>query len=442
MSHAISRRFHARELLTFALPSMVMMIFLSLYTIVDGFFVSRFVGTDALSAVNITYPLTSVFVALGVMFATGGSAAIARLLGEGRQEDACRGLSLIFLAAVGLGTVGTVVCLGLRDPILVFLGAGPELMDLCRDYITVLMLFFPASILQMLFQNFLVTAGRPGLGFGLTVAAGLANMVLDYLFIVPGGMGIAGAAWATGIGYCIPALGGLVFFFVRTVRREGLRFLRPRWEPKLLWQSATNGSSEMVTNLSTSITTLVFNRMMMQMAGADGVAAITVVLYSQFLLTALFMGFSIGVAPVISYWFGAGDGEYLSRLERICWRFILAVSGVTFAVGVLLSEEIATAFCDPSTYAHQLIAHGMKLFSLSFLFAGVNIFGSAFFTALSDGKASAAISFARTFLLLLPAMLVLPLWLSIDGLWLSVPLAELLTVGLVRWLLCRCRPIL
>lgn len=428
----ISREFTTGELLRFAAPSIVMMLFLSMYTIVDGFFISRYVGTAALSATNIVYPLIGFFLAVGIMFATGGSAVVASEMGRGEHQEANGHFTAVVLAAVGFSILAGAICLGFTEPVLDFLGAGADTRVHARQYITVLLWFMPMSMLQCLFQSFLVTAGRPGLGLGLTVGAGLANMVLDYLFIVPLGLGIAGAALATSIGYCIPALGGL-WFFVRN--KSGLRFSRPLWDFPVLLKSCANGASEMVTNLASSIITVIFNLILMAWIGTDGVAAITVIMYTQFLMVAFFMGFSIGVAPVYGFHYGAGNYDYLKHIRDHCIRFVLGASVVVCAVSFLSSGTIAVIFAPRGSLTAQLVDRGMRLFSLSFLFAGYNIFASALFTALSDGRTSALISFARTFFFILVGIWLMTTLFALDGLWLAIPFAELVTAVLSTWMI-------
>ena len=422
---SISKEFRAGGLLLFSMPSIIMMIFMSLYTIVDGFFVARYVGTAALSAVNITYPLVSLFVAVGVMLATGGSAITAKRMGEGHFHSANQIFSLVSLVGFLFGAVGACFCLLFLDPILSLMGANSETMSLCQQYAAVLLPFMPMSILQMLYQNFLVTASRPGLGLWFTISAGISNMVLDYVFIAIFNMGIAGAAWATIIGYCVPAIGGTIFFFLN---RTGLHFCRPTWDGRALVQSCGNGSSEMVTNLSASITTLLFNLTMMEWVGTEGVAAITVIMYAQFLMTAFYLGYSIGVAPVFSFHYGAENRMYLRKLKQISLHFILFSSIVIFLISFYLSEAIAAAFSQKGTLAYDLICRGMALFSFSFLFSGINIFASGMFTALSDGKTSAFISFSRTFVFILLGIFLMTALFQLDGLWLAIPFAELITL--------------
>ena len=429
--NAISRELSFPELFRFALPSIIMMMFMSLYTVVDGLFVSRFVGSDALSAVNIAWPLISMINAIGIMFASGGSAIVARQMGEGHETEANHSFSLIALANVLLGSGLAVLCLLFLEPLMNFLGAEGVLRPLVDDYLSLLLLFAPMSLFQMLFQNFFVTAGRPKLGLTLTILGGVANMVLDYVFIAVLDFGIRGAALATAMSYCIPAVGGLVFFFL--LNRKGLHFTVPSKQLKLVTESCINGSSEMVSNLSGSVTTLLFNLVMLDLAGSDGVAAITAVLYCQFLMNALFLGFTIGVSPVVSYHFGAGNQSFLRKTLRSCVLFTVISSLLIFSFSMIFSHSIVGLLFDGGT-AEELAVHGFRLFAVGFIFAGINIFGSGFFTALGNGKSSAAISFSRTFLFTVPGIVFLSRFWGMDGLWLSIPLAELATVVFVCWL--------
>ena len=436
MHPAISREFHFGSLLRFALPTVIMMIFMSMYTIVDGIFVSRFVGTDALSATNIVYPALNLVLAVAIMLSTGGSAIVARKLGEGDPQGARESFALIVAAGVAAGVVIGVLGLAFLEPLCSMLGANGRLMADCKAYLGTLMLFVPASVLQILFQSFFVTAGRPGLGLGLTIAAGISNAVLDYLLIVPAGMGITGAAVATAIGWCIPALAGVAYFLFS---QNPLRFARPKLDRRTLGESCFNGSSEMVTNISTGVTTFLFNILMLRYLGEDGVAAITIVLYAQFLLTALYLGFSMGVAPVVSFNYGSGNTLQLKRLFKICALFIGGSSAVVFGVSLLLAGPLVGVFSPPGTAVYEIGREGFLLFSLSFLFAGVNIFASAFFTALSNGRVSAAISFLRTFGFLIVALVLLPKAVGVTGVWLAVPFAELATAGVAALFLWRSR---
>lgn len=422
MNNNLAKEFDLKSLLRFSAPSIAMMVFTSLYTIVDGMFVSNLVGTDALSAINICYPLLSLFYAISIMFSTGGCAVVSIQLGEGNSKKANRLFTFITLSALVVTAALAVVSFIFLEPLLTFLGCSETLMPLCKSYLSVLLVFAPVLTLQILFQSFFVAAGKPALGLILTVSAGISNMILDYVFMAHFNSGISGAALATAAGYFIPAIGGVIFFFKN---RNGLYFSLPQIDFKALLKSCTNGSSEMVTNLSTSITTMLFNITMMKHLGNDGVAAITAVLYSQFLLTALYLGFSVGVAPILSYHYGAGNCAYLNKLKRICYKFVLATSVLSFVLAFSMSNPLASLFSENNQNVHELIKHGMMLFSVGFIFSGFNIFTSAFFTALSDGLTSAIVSFSRTFLFIIAGLYLMMAILGIDGLWLSIPFAEL-----------------
>lgn len=423
MKNPLAKKYTAFGLLRFTLPTIVMMVFMSLYTMVDGVFVSRFIGTTALSAVNIVFPVVSLVVAVGVMLATGASAVVATKMGEGKNRRAMENFTFITLVAIAAGLLILAAGQLFLAPLLRVLGANADVWQYCWDYARMLLWFTPLAILQMVFQYFFVVAGKPGLGLAATVAGGVANIALDWAFIVPGGMGVAGAALATGIGYAIPALFGLFYFAFK--RGGSLRFVRPKWDGPALLHSCTNGASEMVTNLSMAVTTLLFNQLMMRYLGPDGVAAITIVLYAQYLLTSIFLGYSSGVGPLISYNHGSGDTDTLKRLFKISMGFILLTSLAVFALSLLLRHQIVSVFAPAGGPVYALAIHGFLLFSLCYLFMGLNIFSSALFTALSNGKVSAIISFLRTFVLLVAFLLLLPLAWGVDGIWLAIPLAEL-----------------
>lgn len=425
MTNSISKDFKFFSLLRFALPTIIMMIFMSLYTIIDGIFISRMVGSFALSSSNIIYPMTNILMAVGIMLATGGSAVIARKLGEGKEQEANKNFTMIILTGLTAGILGMLLGNLFLEPLCRMLGATDTLLPYSTSYLGILMAFAPMCMLQMLFQSFFVTAGHPQLGLCLTIAGGIANMVLDYVFMGPLQMGVAGAALATGIGQTIPALVGLMYFLIQ---KKGLHFVKPSFDLRVLGESCFNGSSEMVTNLSSAIVTYLFNIIMLRLAGEIGVAAITVVLYGQFLFNALFLGFSIGVAPVISFNLGLRNEERLKRVYGICMRFVVAASLVITVAAVLGAPLIAQVFLKKGAEGYDLTRRGCALFALSYLFAGTNILASGIFTALSDGRRSALISFLRTFVFIVAAVLILPVILNTDGVWLSIPLAETLTL--------------
>ena len=343
MSNSIAKDFKFFSLLRFALPTMVMMIFMSLYSIVDGIFISRLLGTNALSAANIVYPVISIVFAVGIMLSTGGSALIAKKLGEGKEREAREDFSFLtlvsFLFGIAILLIGNIFI----EPIVRALGSTDALLPYCVDYLSVSLLLAPAAMLQMMFQTFFVTAGKPLIGLMLTISGGVANMILDYLFMGPFNMGISGAALATGIGELIPAVIGL-FYFLFTC--HSLYLTKPVVRFQVLKESCFNGSSEMVTNLSTAVVTYLFNITMLKFLGEPGVAAITIVLYGQFLFNALYMGFSMGVAPVISYNHGSQNLPLLKRIFKICIGFI-SISSILITIMALVSSPVIVEIFTP-----------------------------------------------------------------------------------------------
>lgn len=425
VENPLSQNFTIGSLLRFALPTIVMMIFMGLYTIGDTIIISRFVNTDALSALNIVTPVINVIVGLGAMLATGGSAIVARKMGEGKAKRASQDFTLIVLAGMILGVAVAIFGSLLIDKIIWGLGASDLLFPYCRKYLFILLLFTPVSMMQVLFQNLIVTAGKPKFGMILSISAGAINVLFDYTFVVLMDMGIAGSALGTGIGYMLPTVIGLVFF----ARSKGtLRFQKPVIDFKVLWESGSNGFSEMVSQIATAVTTFLFNIMMMKLLGENGVAAITIIIYTQFLLTTLYIGFSMGVAPIISYNFGSKDYDRLKKFFRMCLLFICAVSILVFAIAMLLGSPLVSIFSAKGTPVYQIARQGFLIFPISFLFCGFNIFASATFTALSNGKVSAIISTLRTFVFISAALLIFPRIFGVVGVWIAVPLAELLTI--------------
>ena len=419
--HIFDQKWSAASLLRFAFPTIVMMVFMGLYTIVDTIFVARVVSTDALSAINIVCPVINLTVGLGTMIAAGGSAVVSRKMGAGLEQEAKEDFTLLILAAAGIGAAILICGTLWLNPILLALGASERLLPYCRDYLGLLLLFLPANVIQTVYANLFVTAGKPGLGFGLSVLAGLANILLDYVFIVLGGMEIRGAALGTGLGYLIPAAAGTVFFFRN---RGALFFVKPRWRGALLTESCLNGSSEMVGQLAAALTTFLFNLTMMERLGEDGVAAVTIMIYSQFLLNTLFIGFSMGVAPVIGFHYGSGNRKQQRKILSICIRFLAAASLLIFALSISGGSLVVRMFTPDASRVYEIAAAGFPVFSVSFLFCGFNIFTSALFTALSNGKVSAVLSFLRTFGLLCGGILLLPRFFGITGVWMAVPMAE------------------
>ena len=422
MKIKLSDHFTYGRLLRFTLPSVVMMVIASIYSVVDGLFVSNLVGDMALSAVNIIFPVAMIIGAFGFMLGTGGSAIVARTLGEGRRELAQRYFSMIIYAVILLGGVLTVVSVWLTEPIARRAGASDALIRDCVVYGRILLLGSVPFMLQVCFQSFFVVAERPQLGLAYSIAAGVTNMVLDYVLIAVFHLGIAGAAIATVLGYVV---GGIIpLFYFATGERSGLRLTRSQLYPRQLLQACSNGSSELMSNISSSVISILYNLQLMRMVGELGVAAYSVMMYVDFVFVAAFLGFSIGSAPIVSYHFGADNKEELKNLLRKS-AGIIAVAGVAMlASSELLAEPLAKIFVGYDAGLLALTTHGMKLYCISFILSGFNIFGSAFFTALNNGTVSAAISFLRTLLFQVVSILTLPLIIGVDGIWLAVVAAE------------------
>lgn len=439
MSNSIAKDFKFFSLLRFAFPTMVMMVFMSLYTIIDGIFVSRLVGTNALSALNIAYPAISLVIAIGVMFATGGSAIIAKKLGEKKDKEARSDFSTLILTGIILGILFLVIGSLFSEPIVRLLGATDALTKDAVDYLVMSLYFAPACILQLLFQSFFVTAGKPNFGLLLTITGGIANIVLDYVFMGPLKVGVTGAALATGIGQLLPAFFGLLYFLF--VRSGSLYLVKPHFYMTLLTESSLNGSSEMVTNLSNAIITYLFNIVMLKFLGEPGVAAITIVLYGQFLFNALYMGYSMGVAPVISYNHGRNHLPLLRRIFKICIGFISVSSLLITGFALISSPVIVEIFTPRSSETYEIAKNGFFLFSINYIFAGINIFASSMFTAFSNGKVSAIISFVRTFGMIVVNILLLPKFIGVNGIWLAIPVAEFLTMFLSVYYFYKMRKI-
>ena len=424
MSHSINGHFTPASLLKFAAPSIIMMMFMSLYTIIDGIFISRFVGSNALSSLNIVYPIINIVFAIGTMLGTGGNAIISRYMGEGKDREARECMTQFVVISLMLSVILLVLTQLNLTSISRILGASDILLADCDSYLSMVIAFAPAAMLQCLFQSYFVTAGRPNLGLVLTMIAGILNAVLDYVFIVVFQMGISGAGLATGIGQTVPAVVGLIFFIFS---KGTLHFTRFKLHLKELGQACYNGSSEMISQLANAIVTFLFNIVMMRLAGEQGVAAITILLYGQFLFNAFYLGFSIGIGPIVGFQYGAGNKKELKNIHRISFLFVGISSVLLTIAAITLSTPIVSIFThDAETF--NLAAPGFRIFAINFLFSGLNIASSGFFTALSNGLISAVISFCRTLVFIVLCLLILPTFLGLNGAWIAIPVAEFLTL--------------
>ena len=423
----LSDHFTYSKLIRFVIPSIVTMIFTSIYGVVDGLFVSNFVGKTPFAAVNLIWPYIMAFSVIGFMLGAGGSALVSRSLGEGRKERANEEFSLLVYVAIGLGLVVTVLGIALMRPVAIALGAEGELIDLCVHYGNIVMSAQTAFMLQTMFQIFFVTAEKPQLSLIFTVAAGLTNMVLDSVFIVPMDMGLTGAALATALSQVVGGLCPLVYFF--RPNSSLLRLGKTHWYDRALLQSCANGSSELMTNLSTSVVNALYNLQLLRLAGEDGVAAYGVIMYANFIFIGVFVGYAFGVAPVVGYHFGAGNTAELKNLFRKSLTLMLITGIVMLALGEVFAGPLSSIFVGYDEALLALTTRGFKLYAISFLLMGFNIFSSSFFTALSNGAVSAAISFLRTLVFQTVAIFTLPLiFPGTDGVWLAVVAAEALAL--------------
>ena len=427
MNIHLSSHFTYPRLLRFVLPSVVMMIFTSIYSVVDGLFVSNFVGKAPFTALNLIYPLLGILGTLGFMIGTGGSALVSKTLGEGEPEKANRIFSLLIYVTIAAGLALTVLGLIFIEPVAVLMGAEGEILTDCVLYGRILLLSLTAFMLQNVFQSFLITAERPHLGLAVTVGAGVTNIILDALMVAVFRWGLAGAAVASALSQ---VAGGLVplIYFLHPKNDSPLRLVRARFDGRALWQTCTNGSSELMSNMSISLVNMLYNLQLIAVAGADGVAAYGVLMYGNFVFLAIFIGYAIGSAPIVSFHYGAGNWDEVKNLFGKS-LVIIAVSGVAMTVlAELLAGPLSSVFVGYDEALYAMTVHGFRLYALSFLMAGFNIFGSAFFTARNDGAVSAAISFLRTLVFQVAAVWILPIFLELDGVWLSIVAAETLAL--------------
>lgn len=435
MKIQLSDHFSYGRLLRFTAPSIAMMIFTSVYGVVDGFFVSNYAGKTPFAAVNLIMPFLMVIATVGFMFGTGGSALVAKSFGEGEPERANRNFSLFVYVSFALGVVLAVLGIVFIRPISIRLGAEGALLDNCVVYARIILAALPFYVLQLLFQSFFVTAEKPQLGLAVTVSAGLTNMVLDAVLVIslPQQYKLAGAALATALSQVV---GGTVplFYFARK-NSSILRLGRTAFDGRAILKACTNGSSEFMSNVSMNIVGMLYNTQLLKFAGENGVAAYGVMMYVSMIFSAAFIGYSIGTAPVVSYHDGARNFPELKSLLRKS-LVVIGLFGVCMVASAeLLSSRLARMFVGYDAALMELTVSGFQIFALSFIFMGFAIYGSSFFTALNDGLTSAAISFLRTLVFQVAAVLLLPTIWDIDGIWMSIVVAEFMAVVLTAALL-------
>lgn len=424
MEIRLSDHFSYGKLLRFTFPAMVTMVFTSLYGVVDGLFVTNFVGKTALAAINFVYPVLNILATFGYMFGAGGSALVAKTLGEGNSRKANDLFSLFVYLCLLLGIVFSVVGFFLLRPLLAMLGAQGAMLDQAVLYGNILLLSLPFWNLQFLFQIFFVTAERPKLGLYTTLMAGMANMVLDALFVYAFQWGLTGAAAATAISQFVGGGIPLVYFLSRN--GSLLHLGRTSFDARATLKACGNGSSELVSGISGSLVGILYNMQLIRYAGEDGVAAYSIMMYVSFIFIGIFFGYANGSAPIVGYHFGAQNHAELKSLLRKNTVLTLSASGAMFALSLLLSKPLALVFAGYDPILHQMTLHGFRVYAISFLFSGVAILGSSFFTALNNGAVSAFLSFLRTIVFQVVCVMLFPLLWGLDGIWLSIVAAELL----------------
>ncbi len=426
MAIQLSEHFNYRKLIKFTFPSMIMMIFTSIYGVVDGIFVSNFVGKTAFTAVNFVMPVIMVLGAVGFVFGPGGSAIVAITMGEKKLQEANRQFSMIVYAAAITGIILAVLGIIFIRPIVSLLGAEGEMLDTCVLYGRIILAATPAYVLQYAFQSFFITAEKPELGLKVTVASGVANIILDALLVAVFPFGIVGAALATSLSQLIGGIFPIVYFAKENP--SVLKLTSTKFHAKTLINTCINGSSELLSNISISIVSMLYNMQLLKYAGEDGVAAYGVLMYVNMIFLGVFFGYTMGTAPIVSYHYGAANHKELQSLRKKSLVIVGVSSAAMFVLAELLARPLSMIFTGYDKGLLDMTLRGFLIYSFSFLFAGFGIWSSSFFTALNNGLVSAVISFLRTLVFQVGAVLILPLFMELDGIWLSIVIAELLAV--------------
>jgi len=422
MKIKLSDHFTYSKLLRFVFPSIIMMVFTSIYGVVDGLFVSNFAGKTAFASINLVMPFVMILGGIGFMIGTGGTALVSKVLGEGKKEKANEIFTMMIIFTLLLGALLSVIGVISMPWVADFLGATEEMMADCVIYGRIVTGFTVAFMLQNVFQSFLIAAEKPKLGLLATVLAGIANMALDAIFIIVFKWGVAGAAIATGLSQCVGGIFPLIYFLRKN--SSLLRLTKTKLEIKPILNACGNGSSELMSNISSSVVSMIYNFQLMKYVGEDGVSAYGVLMYVQFIFVAIYIGYAIGCAPITGYHFGARNHNELKNMLRKS-SFLSAVSGVVLTIlAIALSSPLAKLFVGYDEELYELTRHAFRLFAYSFLLAGFNIFTSSFFTALNNGAVSAAISFMRTLIFQTSSVLILPIFLGVDGIWWAITVAE------------------
>ena len=426
MKIELSEHFTYKKLIKFTLPTIVMMIFTSIYGVVDGVFISNVAGSNSFASINLIMPVIMIIGTIGFMIGTGGSAIISKTLGEGNKEEANRQFSMLIYLEIIVGVIFTIIAIIFLRPIAKMLGATEEMMGDCLTYGRILLFGMTSFILQNSFQSFMVVAEKPRFGLAISVAAGITNIVLDFLLIYVFRLGVAGAAIATVTSQVVGAIIPLVYFSKKN--NTMLKIGKTKFKLSTIIKTCTNGSSEMVTNLSMSLINILFNMQLMKFAGANGVSAYGIIMYVGFLFVGTYMGYSVGTAPIIGYHYGAGNKEELKSLLSKSLKLLGVVAIIMTGLAEILSKPLASIFVSYDKELLELTINALRLYSLSYIISWFNIFASSFFTALNNGLVSALISFLRTLVFQVAMILILPAIWGINGIWISVACAEILSL--------------
>lgn len=426
MKIQLSEHFTYKKLIKFTIPTIIMMIFTSIYGVVDGIFISNCVGSDAFAAVNLIMPAIMILGTVGFMIGTGGSALISKTIGEGNKKKANEYFSMLIYLLIIIGLISTIIGVLLVEPVAKLLGADENMIGDSVTYGRTLLFFLVPFMLQNSFQSFLIVAEKPTFGLVISIVSGVANMILDFLFMYVFKMGVFGAALATGISQLIGAIVPIMYF----VRENNsiLRLTKAKFELKPILHTCANGSSEMLTNLSMSLVNMLFNMQLMKYAGADGVVAYGIIMYVGFIFSGTYLGYAIGTAPIIGYHYGARNTDELRSLLKKSIKLIAITSLIMTGLAEIFSKLLASIFVSYDAELLEITTRAIRLFALSYIISGFNIFSSSFFTALNNGVVSAAISFLRTLVFQIIMIFTLPAIWGIDGIWLSVLFAEILAL--------------
>lgn len=426
MEIGLSEHFTYKKLIKFTMPTIIMMIFTSIYGVVDGLFVSNYAGSNAFASINLIMPAIMILGTIGFMLGTGGSAIVSKTLGEGENEKANKYFSMFIYLEIILGIIFTILGLILLEPVAKMLGATKDMMEDCLTYGRILLIGIVPFVLQNSFQSFIVVAEKPKFGLGVTIIAGVTNMVLDFLFIGIFKWKVAGAAIATIISQFIGAIIPLVYFFRKN--KTMLKLCKTKFDFTTIISACTNGSSEMVTNISMSLVSILFNMQLMKFAGANGVSAYGVIMYIGFLFVGTYVGYSVGTAPIISYHYGAKNKEEVKSLLNKSVKLLGIVAVIMTVLAEIMAKPLANIFVSYDKKLLEFTVNAIRLYSLSYIISWFNIFASSFFTALNDGFVSALISFMRTLVFQVIVILVLPRLFGVNGVWLAVTVAEILAI--------------